>query len=118
MTKQEALEETQRGEDEYCNTEYFDRFLRKVDRSGEGELIEKLFGSDEAYIDTAGDYSFKGYGKNGSIIDYEEENGYDVKGLFKWYCANFEKAWRWMFPLRKKVSVVTGEIKKDGKVQQ
>jgi hypothetical protein len=98
MTKQEALEEIQRGD--YCNTIYFDRFLRKVDRTGQQQLIDELFGSEETYIDTQGGFDSEGYGKNDSIITFEEDNGYDVEAIFKWYCANFEKAWRWMFPKR------------------
>lgn len=110
--KQEALEEISEERvkwGSYCNTTYFDRFLRKVDRAGQQELIDNLFGSEEAYIDTAGDYSFRGYGKNGSIIEYEAEHGYDVAAIFKWYCANFEKAWLWMYPKRAKVCTSLSE---------
>jgi len=110
MTKKEALEEIRIHKDDYCNTIYFDRFLRRVDRAGEQDIIDALFGREEAYIDTAGDYSIRGYGKNGSIIDYEEENGYDVEALFKWYCENFEKAWRWMYP-HKRASIVPDPTK-------
>ena len=106
MPKQDALHEISKERIDfwgYTNTTYFDRFLRKVDNTSEGRLIESLFGSADAYIDTAGNYRSNRDGP--SIIDFEEENGYDVEAIFKWYCANFEKAWRWMFPLRiKKLS--------------
>jgi len=95
--KQKALEEVKRGD--YCNTAYFDRFLRKIERHSESDLVKELFGSQDAYIDTQGGFH-KSHSKNDSIIEFEEDNGYDVEALFKWYCANFEKAWRWMYPLR------------------
>lgn len=106
MTKKEALEEMSKERIElfgYCNTTYFDRFLKKVDRTSEGTLIEELFGSESAYIDTAGFYD-REREDNPSIVDFEDEHGYDVDAIFKWYCNNFEKAWSWMFPKRKLTS--------------
>ena len=35
-----------------------------------------------------------------------EENGYSVEALFAWYCANFEKAWCWMYPKKKQSDCV------------
>ena len=95
MPKQEALEELI---GDYSNSFYFERFLQKMERKSESTLIKELFGSHDAYIDTAGDYYPTGVKQEMSIIEYEEANGYDVKAIWKWYCANFEKAWRWMFP--------------------
>lgn len=108
MTKQEALKEIQEHKSDYCNTTYFDRFLRKIERHSEQDLIDNLFGSQDSYIDTQGGFH-KSHTKDDSIIDFEEENGYDVKALWKWYCANFEKAWNWMYPKKKHISPVTAE---------
>lgn len=99
MTKKNALEEIRRGKDEYCNTVYFDRFLRKIEHTDELTLIETLFGSNEEYLDTYGGYKPQRHGP--SVIEYEEEHGYDIKAIWLWYCENFEKAWRWMFPIHK-----------------
>jgi len=101
MTKQYALKEISKDQIDflgYTNTIYFDRFLKKVDRTGQSTLVKELFGNESAYIDTAGDYDSVGTKQEMSITAYEEANGYDVEAIFKWYCENFEKAWRWMFP--------------------
>lgn len=34
----------------------FQDFLKKVDRTGYGELVKELFGSEEKYIDSPGDF--------------------------------------------------------------
>lgn len=109
MTKKEAIEEISKESIEllgYTNTFYFDRFLKKVDRTGQATLVKELFGSESAYIDTAGDYDSVGTKQEMSITGYEEANGYDVEAIFKWYTENFEKAWSWMFPKRKHNSPV------------
>lgn len=87
---------------EFADDPFFEEFLKKVDRTPEMQLIEELFGSAEAYIDTPGDWR-----KNGEsdIVYYVGENSDTLIQLYGWYCSHWRKAWDWVHA-RKKHSAI------------
>jgi hypothetical protein len=78
--------------------ELFKKFLRKVDRTSEPDLIKQLFGSEEAYIDSPGDYKLNPKQWEYDIIYCFRANAEDnLIRLFGWYCANWAKARDWVY---------------------
>lgn len=78
----------------------FEDFLRKVDVTSQGQLIEELFGTEEAYIDTPGYYA-----KDPELHEHDifhciasnSPNGrIRILELFVWFANNFDKALEWL----------------------
>lgn len=78
----------------------FEKFLRKVDATSEGQLIRELFGTTEAYIDTPGYYAKDPELHEHSIIYCIASNSPNgdlrVLELFVWFANNFDKALEWL----------------------
>jgi len=93
-----VLEKTVLETIELSDDPFFEEFLKKVDRTPQEQLIEELFGSEEAYIDTPGDWR-----KNGEsdIVYYVGENSDTLIQLYGWYCKNWRKVWDWVHTRKK-----------------
>lgn len=94
----------------YC--EAFCDFLKKVDRTGMGALIE-LFGSEGAYIDSPGDFHRDPDHYEHSIIYNYTANGKegDLLMLFGYWCNNLRKCYDWTYPERLKKPLKISRLK-------
>jgi hypothetical protein len=85
----------------YC--EAFKDFLKKVDKTGQGGLIDDLFDSkDDAYVDSPGDFHRDPEQYEHSIIyNYVANcNEANLLKLFGFWCANLRKCYDWTYPKR------------------
>ena len=83
--------------------EHFNAFIEEVDQHSTGELIETLFGSEESYVDTPGNYaeekeSFGGSAVEHYIMNYGGGGGKpdEVLAMYAWYIGNLYKVHAWM----------------------
>ena len=79
--------------------ESFRDFLIKVDNTGCGTLIRELFGSDEKYIDSPGDFHMDEEGYEYDIIYHyvchaEERRLFD---LWAYWYDNIKKCYDWTY---------------------
>ena len=83
--------------------EHFNDFIEMVDKTSQGELIESLFGSEEAYIDTPGNYRIEKNDYGGGPVEHYIDNcgsgggqPDQVLAMYAWYIGNFYKVNAWM----------------------
>ncbi len=85
----------------YCDA--FSDFLKKVDRTGMGTLIEELFDNkEETYIDSPGDFHRDPEQYEHSVVysyiaTVTEPN---LIALFAYWCRNLKKCYEWTYPKR------------------
>ncbi len=85
----------------YCRA--FADFLKKVDRTGQGALIDELFeGKEDAYIDSPGDFHRDPEQYEHSVVysyiaTVTEPN---LIALFAYWCRNLKKCYEWTYPKR------------------
>ena len=83
--------------------EQYNKFIETVDKFSTGSLIEHLFGSDEAYIDTPGNYKDEKEDYMGNAVEHFKENYGGGGGkpdefllMYAWYVGNFYKVQAWL----------------------
>lgn len=85
----------------YCDA--FSDFLKKVDRTGQGGLIDELFdGKEDTYIDSPGDFHRDPEQYEHSVVysyiaTATEPN---LIALFAYWCRNLKKCYEWTYPKR------------------
>jgi len=85
----------------YCRA--FADFLTKVDKTGQGTLIEELFdGKEETYIDSPGDFKTDPDQYEHSVIySYVATcTEPDLIELFAYWCRNLKKCYEWTYSKR------------------
>ena len=85
----------------YCAA--FSDFLKKVDKTGQGGLIDELFdGKEDTYVDSPGDFHRDPEQYEHSIIyNYVANcNEANLLKLFGFWCANLRKCYDWTYPKR------------------
>lgn len=94
--------------------EGFKDFLKKVDKTDQGTLIEELFGSKEMYVDSPGDFH-----KDPDRYEYSIIYNYtancceaDLLRLYGFWISNIKKCYEWTYPKRLKTPLKI----KDGRV--
>jgi len=83
--------------------EHFNEFIEAVDDTGQGELIESLFGSEKVYIDTPGNYHVEKESFGGSAVEHFVMNcgagggqPDQVLAMYAWYIGNLYKVNAWL----------------------
>jgi len=89
--------------------EHFNKFIEAVDGMGTGGLIETLFGSDESYVDTPGNYHKEKDEFGGSAVEHYIMNCGSgggkpdhVLAMYAWYIGNLYKVNNWMSQVKHK----------------
>jgi len=79
--------------------EPFHDFLKKLDKTGQGRLIKELFGSEEKYIESPGDFHVAPEEYEYSIIYNFEANARedDLISLFGFFVRNLRKCFDWTY---------------------
>lgn len=95
----------------YCDA--FCDFLKKVDRTGQGALIKQLFGSEEAYVDSPGDFHRDQDHYEHSIIYNFEANCREgnLLQLFGFWCNHLKKCHEWTYPKRLRTPLKLREMR-------
>jgi len=83
--------------------EHFNKFIEMVDSTSQQTLIDTLFGSNESYVDTPGNYAEEKEGFGGSAVEHYIANygggggqPDQVLAMYAWYIGNLYKVNAWM----------------------